>query len=106
MTQLITPEILTHLARFAAFSFSIEETEYLCDQLNNQLRSVRELEEISLEESLASPLYGLTFTPEMSSKPRLDTWQPFSKTLEILAQAPEVEDDYFVVPEVTHTELN
>lgn len=106
MTESITPELFAYLAKLAAFELPFEEAEYLRAQLNNQLNSVRELEAIPLEESIEISLYGVPFTPEISSKPRNDDWQPFPDASEILAQAPEVEDGYFVVPEIPHTELS
>lgn len=106
MTESITPELFAHIARLAAFELPHEEAEYLRAQLNNQLKSVRELEEIPLEEGTEISLYGVPFTPAISSNPRPDEWQPFPGAAEILAQAPEVDEGYFVVPEIPHTELS
>ncbi len=106
MTESITPELFAHLARLAAFDLPHEEAEYLRAQLNNQLKSVRELEAIPLEEGIEISPYGVPFTPDISSQPRLDEWEPFPGASEILAQAPEVDEGYFVVPEIPHTELS
>lgn len=106
MIESITPEIFAYVAKLAAFDLPPDEAEYLRNQLNNQLNSVRELEAIPLEADTEISLYGLPFTPEISSNPRPDEWQPFQNSAEILAQAPEVEEGYFVVPEIPHTELS
>lgn len=106
MTETITKELFAHLAKVAAFDLPFEEAEYLRTQLNNQLKSVRELEAIPLEEGTEISLYGVPFTAEISSKPRRDDWQPFLDTAAILAQAPQVEEDYFAVPDIPHTELS
>lgn len=106
MTELISPELFSHIAKLAALDLSPEEAEYLRGQLNNQLNSVRELEAIPLEEGTEISPYGVPFTPAISNKPRPDNWEPFLTPEEILAQAPEVDDGYFVVPEIPHTELS
>ena len=106
MTELISQELFSHIAKLAALDLSPDEAEYLRGQLNNQLNSVRELEAIPLEEGTEISPYGVPFTPEISSKPRPDIWEPFLTPEEILAQAPEVDDGYFVVPEIPHTELS
>ena len=106
MTDPISAELFDHLALLAAFDLPAEEAEYLRKQLNNQLKAVRELETIPLEEETAISPYGVPFTPEISSAPRPDEWVAYPSPEEILAQAPQVEDGYFAVPEIPHTELS
>ncbi len=106
MTDPISKELFTHLAKLAAFELDEAESEYLRSQLNHQLKAVKELEEIPLQEEIEISPYGLQFTPEISAAPRLDTWEPFLTPEQILTQAPETEDGYFVVPEIPHTELS
>jgi len=37
---------------------------------------------------------------------REDEWEPCENPEEILAQAPQVEDGYIIVPDIPHTELD
>ena len=43
--------------------------------------------------------------PSISPPPRADDWQAYPAPEEILAQAPESEEGYIIVPEIPHTEL-
>ncbi len=106
MSDPISPELFTHMARLAAFDLPADEAEYLRQQLNNQLKAVRELESIPLAENTEISPYGVPFTPEISSTPREDEWMRFPRSEEILAQAPEILDGYIIVPEIPHTELS
>jgi Asp-tRNA(Asn)/Glu-tRNA(Gln) amidotransferase C subunit len=45
------------------------------------------------------------YTLETSPAIRDDEWQPYPDPEEILAQAPETEEGYIVVPEIPHQEL-
>lgn len=106
MNEPITPEIFEHLVDLAALELNQEQAEYLRHQLNNQLKAIRELEAIPLDENLAVSLHGVPFTAQISSLPREDVWLPYEKPEEILAQAPRLEDGYIVVPEIPHTTLD
>jgi aspartyl/glutamyl-tRNA(Asn/Gln) amidotransferase C subunit len=105
MTESITPEVFSHLAQLAAFELPPEEAEYLRQQLNNQLKAVRELVSIPIGQDVPPSTHGVTFSPEISPPIRPDEWLPFPFTQEILSQVPEKEDGYIVVPETPHTEL-
>jgi len=106
MSDPISPELFKHMALLAAFHLPPEEAEYLRQQLNNQLKAVRELEAIPLAENTEISPYGVPFTPEISAAPREDEWVRFPRSAEILAEAPESEDGYIIVPEIPHTELS
>jgi aspartyl/glutamyl-tRNA(Asn/Gln) amidotransferase C subunit len=105
MNELIDQETFAHLVDLAALELTAEESEYLRRQLNSQLNAIRELEAIPLEEDVPATLHGVTFTPETSGVPRPDQWVPYPNPEEILAQAPQTEDGYIVVPDIPHTNL-
>ncbi len=101
----ITPEIFNHLAQLAALELSFEEAEYLRKELNNQLKAVHELEAIPLDSATPITSHGVPYTAQISPPIRADEWEPFPNPEEILAQAPESEDGYIVVPDIPHIDL-
>ena len=106
MSDQITPELFNHLVRLAALELSPEEAEYLRRELNNQLKSIHELEAIPLDPSTEITSHGVPYSPQITPVTRSDEWIPHPDPEEILAQAPEVEDGYIVVPDIPHTELS
>ena len=105
MSDSITPELFNHLVGLAALELDPDQADYLRQQLNNQLKAIQELQDIPLEEDLPPAAHGVPFTREISAPPRPDRWAPFPDPEAILAQAPEVEDRYILVPDIPHTEL-
>lgn len=101
----ITPEIFDHLVKLAALELTAEEAEYLRQQLNLQLKSIRELEAIPLDADTPIAAHGVPYPPEIRQPPRADIWQPYPAVEALLSQAPEVEEGYLVVPEIPHEEL-
>ncbi len=106
MNEPITTDVFDHLVDLAALELDAEQAEYLRRQLNNQLKAIQELEAIPLDESLKITSHGVPYTAQISPLPREDAWHPYEKPAEILAQAPELEDGYIVVPEIPHTTLD
>jgi len=107
MPDEITPELFAHLAELAALELSPEEGEYLRGQLNSQLKAIRELERIPIPNDVPPAAHGVAFPPGIRPALRADeTRHPEGRTAEnILEQAPEAEEGYFVVPEIPHEEL-
>lgn len=105
MPDPITPEIFRHLVQLAALELSPEEGEYLRRELNNQLKAIGELEAIPLDPNAQPTSHGVIYTPESTPPIRNDTWQPSPNPAAILAQAPESDAGYIVVPEISHTAL-
>ncbi|MGA2112863.1 MAG: Asp-tRNA(Asn)/Glu-tRNA(Gln) amidotransferase subunit GatC [Anaerolineales bacterium] len=101
----ITPELFAHLVELAAFELPAGQAEYLRAELNKQLESIRELEAIRVGEAIPITSHGVPYLPAISSRPSADIIQPFPHPEEILAQAPESQEGYFVVPDIPHTEL-
>jgi aspartyl/glutamyl-tRNA(Asn/Gln) amidotransferase C subunit len=105
MTDEITPEIFEHLVLLAALELAPEEADYLRRELNSQLKAIHELEAIPLDPATPVTSHGVPYTAETTPPTRLDVWAPYPAPQAILAQAPETEEGYLVVPEIPHTEL-
>ena len=105
MADEITPELFEHLVDLAAFAFDPEEAEYLRRELNNQLKAIHQLEAVPLDEEVPLASHGVPYTEQTRPSLRKDIWQPCDNPKEILEQVPQVEDDYIVVPDIPHTEL-
>ena len=105
MNDPITPEVFHHLVQLAALELTPEEGEYIRRQLNNQLKAIHELEAIPLDASITITSHGVPYTAQTSQPPRPDEWIPYPDVDELLAQAPQIEDRYIVVPDIPHTTL-
>ena len=105
MADEITKDIFDHLVSLAALQLSDDQAEYLRRQLNNKLKDIHELEAIPLDADIPISLHGVPFEEAGSSQPREDVWKKHPDPASILAQAPQVEDGYIVVPDIPHTSL-
>ena len=105
MPEEITPELFDHLVQLAALELKPDEAEYLRRELNNQLKAIHELGAIPLSEDTPTTFHGVPYTAETIPPIRLDEWQPCPDPEAILAQAPETDEGYIVVPEIPHTDL-
>lgn len=105
MSEEITPEIFEHLVDLAALDLSPEESEYLRRELNNQLRAIHDLAAIPISDDIPPAAHGVPFTTENSQGLRSDQWMPYPDGVDIMGQAPQVDDGYIVVPDVPHTTL-
>ena len=105
MSDEITPEIFDHLVELAALDLRGDEAEYLRRELNHQIKALHELDAIPLESDTPAASHGVPYTAETTPAIRGDEWVPCDDPARILAQAPETEDGYIVVPEIPHTDL-
>ena len=105
MNEPISPETFAHLVDLAALQLTAAESEYLRQQLNNQLNAIRELEAIPLEDDVPVTSHGVPYTAANSPTPREDVWHPYPNPEDILEQAPQAEDGYIIVPDIPHTRL-
>jgi aspartyl/glutamyl-tRNA(Asn/Gln) amidotransferase C subunit len=105
MAEAITLEIFHHLVGLAALELDPGEAEYLRRELNSQLKAIRELEAIQLDPETPIASHGVPYTPGISQPPREDRAQPSGLADDILAQVPETDGRYIVVPDIPHTEL-
>jgi aspartyl-tRNA(Asn)/glutamyl-tRNA(Gln) amidotransferase subunit C len=105
LTEEITKEIFNHLVELAALELDEQEADYLRQELNGQLKAIRELEAIEIADDAGITSHGVPYTTEISAPLRDDVIDPCEESEDILAQAPEVEDRYFVVPDIPHEDL-
>lgn len=105
MADTITREIFDHLVLLAALELTPEEAEYLRRELNNQLKAIRELEAIPLDTGTPITSHGVPYTPDITPPIRSDVWAPYPSPQDILAQAPETDEGYVIVPEIPHMDL-
>ncbi len=105
MTERISREDFQKLADLASLELPEGEAEYLRQELNNQMISIEVLESIPIDAETGSAAHGLPYSELNSPPPRPDeTWQDPHRD-EILAQAPELEEGYIVVPDIALEEL-
>jgi aspartyl/glutamyl-tRNA(Asn/Gln) amidotransferase C subunit len=105
MSDSIDRETFDHLVGLAALELDQQQADYLLRELNNQLKAIRELVAIPLDESVPANLHGVDYTIADSPPLREDTWQPHENPGEIIAQAPDAREGYIVVPDIPHTTL-
>jgi aspartyl-tRNA(Asn)/glutamyl-tRNA(Gln) amidotransferase subunit C len=105
MPDEITPELFAHLLQLAALELDLEEGEYLRKEMNNQLRSIRELGAIEIDSGLPLEPHGIPYPEANSPKIRMDNPLAYPSPEKLLSQAPETEDGYIIVPEIPHKDL-
>lgn len=106
MAEKITPDVFQRLADLASLELPEEEAEYLRQELNNQMVSIEVLESIPIEADTGTAAHGLPYTEFNSAVPREDKSCRDPNRQDILDQAPEMEDGYIVVPDISHEELD
>jgi len=103
----ISPELFAHLVRLAALELSPEEAEYLRRELNRQLDVIQELAAIPIPDDTPITSHGIPYPRAYRAPLREDQPHPFPHREEMLAQAPEVDEDgYVVVPDIPHETLS
>lgn len=105
MANGISPELFDHLVKLAALELDAEEAKYLLSELNKQLKSIDELEAIPIKEDEPITSHGVPYSDVIRAPIREDEWVSCPNPEEILAQAPDTNDDYIVVPDIPHTDL-
>ncbi len=105
MSEEITREVFEHLVELAALELTPQEAEYIRQQLNAQLKAIHELKAIPLDSTANVTSHGVPFTAAISPEPRADEWLPFVDRADLLAQVPDLEGGYIIVPEIPHTDL-
>jgi aspartyl/glutamyl-tRNA(Asn/Gln) amidotransferase C subunit len=101
----MTKEIFDHLVALAAFELDADEAEYLRAELNDQLRAIRELEAIPVDDDVPITSHGVPYSSDLRPDLREDRVEPCEEAEDILAQAPEVRERYIVVPDIPRIEL-
>lgn len=105
MTEYISREVFNHMVNLAALELEPAEADYLLQQMNNQLKAIAELAAIPLDDNITVTSHGVRYTAEISAAPRLDEWLAYPDPQGIVAQAPQSNDRYIVVPDIPHTTL-
>ena len=105
MSDEISPELFNHLVDLAALELSADESDYLRKQLNNQLKAIHELELIPLDQSTPVASHGVPYSAQISPEIRDDILTPFLDPSRLLLGAPEIADNYIVVPDIPHQDL-
>jgi aspartyl-tRNA(Asn)/glutamyl-tRNA(Gln) amidotransferase subunit C len=101
----ISEEVFQHLVELAALELDDEEAAYLRRELNEQLRAIRDLEAIELPEHTSITSHGVPYPTAIRPPLRGDEIRPSKLPDAILAQAPQVEGRYIVVPDIPHMDL-
>lgn len=105
MPDEISPELFAHLVDLAALELTPDEGDYLRRQMNNQLKAIKELVSIPLDSEIVVASHGIAYSPEIAAKNRKDEWSAYPNPDMLLKQAPEVENEYIIVPEIPHKDL-
>jgi len=106
MTDKISPENFDRLTVLASLELPAEEAEYLRKELNNQMLSIEVLESIPIDAEIRTAAHGIPYDELNSAAPREDISRQDPNRDDILKQAPELEDGYIVVPDISHEELD
>lgn len=101
----ISVDVFDHLVELAALALDPEEGEYLRGELNGQLRAIRALDAIEVDENLPITSHGVPYTEGTRPGIRQDEARNAHQADAILSQAPEVENRYLVVPDIPQEAL-
>jgi aspartyl/glutamyl-tRNA(Asn/Gln) amidotransferase C subunit len=101
----IPPQLFEHLVRLASLQLGASEAEYLRQELNHQLQSIRELTSIQIPPGVEMTVHGIPYPPGLPDELREDIPVSFNEVRELLNQAPDLVNDQFAVPDVPHTTL-
>jgi len=105
MADQISPELFDHLVELASLELTGDEAEYLRGELNRQLKAIEELAAIPILGNTPLARHGVSYPADLRPAMREDHAEASGLSDEILAQAPETEGRYVVVPEIPHEEL-
>lgn len=105
MSEDISPELFQHLVQLAALELDPDEAEYLRGELNQQLKAIDELAAIPLDDRVPIASHGVPYAEAIRPHLRPDTWAAAGAQDAILAQAPETDDGYVVVPDIPKEDL-
>jgi aspartyl-tRNA(Asn)/glutamyl-tRNA(Gln) amidotransferase subunit C len=106
MADKISQDDFKRLADLASLELPEGEAEYLRKELNNQMVSIEVLESIPIDADTRTAAHGVPYSDFNSPVPREDVSHQDPHREDILKQAPELEDGYIVVPDISHEELD
>ncbi|HWS22836.1 MAG TPA: hypothetical protein VN226_00170 [Anaerolineales bacterium] len=105
MKEEINRQVFDHLVSLAALKLTPQEAEYLRDQMNQQLQVIHEMEQIPIEEDLEISSHGVALTPSNSAGLREDEIDPHKSRLSLEKIAPDVKNNFIIVPEIPHHKI-
>jgi len=106
MAEEITSKMFDHIVELAALALGSEEAEYLRKQLNQQLNAIDELMAIPLDDSIEPATRGVEYAITNRHGLREDKAVGCENPEDILSQAPQTQDHYFVVPDIPQEKLS
>lgn len=101
----ITPQVFAHLVKLAQLEMEQAEADYLRRELNGQMKSIRQLSAIEVDEGVPIASHGVPYAAAQRPPLRGDEPRPSELADDILDGAPETDDRYVVVPDIPHQEL-
>ena len=101
----ISDDIFYHLVDLAAFHLDDDEAEYLHRELNEQLKSIHELDVIEIEDNVPITSHGVPYSDAMRLPLRQDHIESSTMADDILGQAPQADERSIVVPDIPHEEI-
>ena len=105
MEEVITKKMFDDFMQVAELGLTPEEQVQIRAEMNNQMKVIRELETIPLEDGLQPVIHGNPYPAEIRGGLREDVCVPFDNVAGILEQAPLTKDGYLVSPDVAHQKL-
>ena len=101
----ISEEVFSHLVELALLRLTPEEARALRVQLNEQLKSIRELEDIEVSDDVPITSHGVPYARAIRPPLRADDPKICDEADDILDQAPSVQDRYIGVPDLPTEDL-
>ena len=101
----IEKKLFDELVHTAAIDLNPSEMSSLWKELNAQMKIIRQLEAIPLDETISPVILGNPYPPEIRADLREDEISPFRDPEAIIWQAPVVSDGYIVSPDVPHQRI-
>lgn len=105
MDEVISREIFDELVLTGRIWLNTEEAETIRAEMNRQMKVIRQLEAIPLDESLAPVIHGNPYPASVRCGLREDEPHPFENAAAIIAQAPRSKDGYIISPDVQHQKI-
>lgn len=102
----INLQVFAHLVELAQFELEEGEAEYLRAELNGQMKAIRQLEAIEVDDDVPITSHGVPYAGGVRPEIRDDIPRPSERADEILDGAPETDDRYIVVPDIPREELS
>jgi aspartyl-tRNA(Asn)/glutamyl-tRNA(Gln) amidotransferase subunit C len=105
MADPISSELFNRLVELAALELDADEADYLRAELNKQLKSIDELAAIPVDDDTPIISHGVPYAAAIRPALRPDQWDASAISGDILSQAPQADDGYFVVPDIPKEDL-